>query len=89
VNSEAKTMTRIDLHIVAMLVLLVPIALAVMPIVWALIAVAVLPQGRIFTRGAELRKFQRPVAPHVLLHEALLGFVVALCAGGWYLIYRG
>lgn len=89
VNPEAKAVTRIDLHIVAILVLLVPISLLALPIIWALVTVAVLPQGRILTRAADLRKFHHPVTPHIILHEVLLAFVIALCAAGWYLLHRG
>jgi hypothetical protein len=87
VNSEAKTRTPLDLQVVAILALLVPLALAVLPIVWALVTVAILPQGRILTRAADLRAFQRPAIPHIFLHEALLGFVIALCLAGWYVLH--
>jgi hypothetical protein len=88
VTPHERLADKLDLHVVYLLALLVPIALAVLPIGWALVVIAVLPQGLILTRASHLRRIGRPVAGHILFHEASLVFLVAVCAAGWYFLHR-
>ena len=84
-NPLTRFRAELDLHIVAMLVLLVPIALvfgasasASERPVWQVLSVlAIIPQFRVVTPCIDIRRFGRSPLPYLLANELIL----ALAAG--------
>ena len=70
------------MHVVAMLVLLLPIAYVVsqeLGLLWALLGLFLLPQGRILVRATQdLAAHGRPWQQYLIANEALLLLGVAL-----------
>jgi hypothetical protein len=76
---------EIDLHVVAMLLLLLVGAAFLPHLPWALIVLAVIPQGRILTRALhDYPRFKRPAAGYLIANEAVVGCAVVICLGFWH-----
>ena len=83
-----KPTLHIDYHIVAMLLLLFPAPLFLIPFGWAIIIISAMPQGRILTRVFDLRGFHHPVRAYVLLNEFLLLLIVLFCWAWRYIAHK-
>lgn len=79
-----ETVERIDFHIVWMLIIVIPLvlfwSLMVLPVLWGLLIVAAIPQGRIFTRWMDYRAMKRPYLAYFIANECVACFAVALTA---------
>ena len=81
---------EIDLHIVAMLSIVIPLALFVLPSVWAAITIAAIPQGRIYVRAfCDYPAFKRSSLPYLMANEGLTTLATALCVVGSYCLQNG
>jgi hypothetical protein len=73
-----KHLSQIDFHVVALLLLLIPIAHFLLPLRYGFLALALLPQGFVLTRAGALRTSEHPVATRYLcVNELFLGLVAA------------
>jgi hypothetical protein len=77
---------EVDLHIVAMLVIIVPFALF-LPAIWATAILTAVPQGRILTRVfVDYPAFKQPAFRYFIANELLVAGVVALYVIVWRLL---
>ncbi len=71
-------LSQIDFHVVALLLLLVPIAYFLLPLGCGWLAIVLFPQGLILTRASALRRSEHPAAARYLCaNELFLTLVVA------------
>jgi hypothetical protein len=83
-----KHLCQIDLHVVVILLIVVPGSMFILPIRWALLVVALFPQGIILTHAADLRRSRHPAAGYVLINESFLVLLLASFLLGWSVIHR-
>ncbi len=78
---------EIDIHILYIQCLLLA-GVAVLPHrTWALLILAIIPQGRILTRAFnDYPAFKQPVAGYVIVNEAVVVASVATCLMLWRMI---
>ena len=79
---------EIDLHVVLILLLLIPISLLGLPFIWAIVVIALVPQGRILVRSlVDYPAFKKPSLPYLIANEIALSLVIGICIGGRQLMY--
>ena len=85
-NALRRILYEVDLHIVAMFLFSVPLSLLILPFIWGLVLIALVPQGRIYVRAFRgYPKFKQASWPYLVANESLVVFVAALCVAGRHL----
>lgn len=83
-NKLSSALREIDLHMVLLLLIVVPLALVLsMSLPWAVLGVALFPQGILLTRAlVDYPVFKRPAGAYLVANET---FVVLLFLSCWAL----
>lgn len=79
-------LNEVDLHIVAMLILIVPASCLLPSVIWSCAIIFAVPQGRILTRVfVDYPAFKRPALPYFIANELMAVAATALCVIVWSL----